>query len=290
MTYYELYKRAAGLLKDAGCPEPQSDAKELLYYVTGFDLSSYAARMNETVPSDVADRYLSLIERRSAREPVQYITGRAPFFGYTFRVTPDVLIPRFDTENLVEEALRYVRPSSRILDLCTGSGCIIHTILAEAREMYGEDYRIAGDASDISCEALKVAGDNGKRLRTDVNYILSDLFDNICETYDIITTNPPYIPSRVVKELDPEVRGHEPNLALDGKEDGLYFYRRISEEAGKYLKDGGHLILEIGYDQAADVMEMLRKAGFSDVQCRKDLAGCDRVITAIWQTEVRNPG
>ena len=284
MTYQELYRRACGILTEAGCLEAQADARQLLFYVADLDLSSYALRMNEKVPEDISRRYLETITRRSAREPIQDITGEAPFFGYTFQVTPAVLIPRFDTEILVEESLRYVKPDSQILDLCTGSGCILLTILAESKRMYGDACEVRGTASDISEDALSVAKSNSERLRTEANLILSDLFNNIRGTYDIITTNPPYIPTAVVAGLDPEVRDHEPNLALDGKEDGLFFYRKIANEAGAYLREGGRLIMEIGFDQGEAVMQLLDKAGYTDVKCRKDLSGLDRVVMAVWQT------
>ena len=284
MTYQELYRKACGILLEAGCREAQADARQLLFYVADLDLSSYALRMNEKVPEDISRRYLETIARRSAREPIQYITGEAPFFGYTFYVTPAVLIPRFDTEILVEEALRYVKPDSHVLDLCTGSGCILLTILAECRRKYGDACEVRGTASDISEDALSVAKCNDERLRTEANFILSDLFNNICGTYDIITTNPPYIPTEIVAGLEPEVRDHEPNLALDGKEDGLFFYRKIANEAGAYLREGGRLIMEIGFDQGEAVMQLLDKAGYTDVKCIKDLSGLDRVVMAVWQT------
>ena len=284
MTYQELYRRACGILTEAGCLEAQADARQLLFYVADLDLSSYALRMNEKVPEDISRRYLETITRRSAREPIQYITGEAPFFGYTFQVTPAVLIPRFDTEILVEESLRYVKPDSQILDLCTGSGCILLTILAESKRMYGDACEVRGTASDISEDALSVAKSNSERLGTEANLILSDLFNNIRGTYDIITTNPPYIPTAVVAGLDPEVRDHEPNLALDGKEDGLFFYRKIANEAGAYLREGGRLIMEIGFDQGEAVMQLLDEAGYTDVKCIKDLSGLDRVVTAAWET------
>ena len=284
MTYQEIYRKACGILLEAGCREAQTDARQLLFYVADLDLSSYALRMNEKVPEDISKRYLETVARRSAREPIQYITGEAPFFGYTFYVTPAVLIPRFDTEILVEEALRYVKHDSHILDLCTGSGCILLTILAECNRMYGDTCEIKGTASDVSEDALFVAKSNADRLRIEANFILSDLFNNICGTYDIITTNPPYIPTAVVAGLEPEVRDHEPNLALDGKEDGLFFYRKIANEAGAYLREGGRLIMEIGFDQGEAVMQLLDGAGYTDVRCIKDLSGLDRVVTAAWQT------
>ncbi len=281
MTYRELYMRACESLTAAGCPDSRTDARQLLYYAADLDLSSYAMKMNEKVPDDIHDRYLDIIERRSAREPIQYIMGEAPFFGYSFYVTPSVLIPRFDTEILVEEALRYVRPGSRVLDLCTGSGCILLTILSEAGRCFGAECNVRGDGSDVSDEALSVAKINAERLGVGANFILSDLFDNISGTYDIITTNPPYIRTGVIRELDPEVRDHEPELALDGKTDGLFFYRKIAEGAGMHLPGGGRLIMEIGYDQAEDVTRILSRSGFTDVCCIKDLAGCDRVISAV---------
>ena len=259
MTYQELYRKACGILLEAGCREAQADARQLLFYVADLDLSSYALRMNEKVPEDISRRYLETIARRSAREPIQYITGEAPFFGYTFYVTPAVLIPRFDTEILVEEALRYVKPDSHVLDLCTGSGCILLTILAECRRKYGDACEVRGTASDISEDALSVAKCNDERLRTEANFIF-------------------------VAGLEPEVRDHEPNFALDGKEDGLFFYRKIANEAGAYLREGGRLIMEIGFDQGEAVMQLLDKAGYTDVKCIKDLSGLDRVVMAVWQT------
>lgn len=280
MTYHELYSEACMDLMASGCPEPRSDARELLFFVTGFDLSSYASRMNEQVPDDIKEKFYRMLARRKAREPVQYITGTAPFFGYSFLVSPKVLIPRFDTENLVQEAISFLRPDSRILDLCTGSGCILLTLLAEAGEMWGAASSVFGCGSDVSEEALSVARANAARLQLDADFILSDLFDNITGTYDIITSNPPYIPTPDIRELDPEVQKYEPFSALDGKDDGLFFYRRIAEEAGIFLKDGGRLILEIGHDQADAVMKMLAGHHYEEIRCVKDLSGYDRVISA----------
>lgn len=285
MTYHELYSEACEDLMSAGCPEPRSDARELLFFVTGFDLSSYASRMNEQVPDDIKEKFYGMLARRRTREPVQYITGTAPFFGYSFLVSSKVLIPRFDTENLVQEAISYLRPDSKILDLCTGSGCILLTLLAEAGEMWGAASSVTGCGSDLSEEALSVARANAARFQLDAEFILSDLFDNITGTYDIITSNPPYIPTNDINELDPEVQNYEPFSALDGKDDGLFFYRRIAEGAGVFLKQGGHLILEIGHDQADAVMKMLAGHHYDEIRCVKDLSGCDRVITACRKKE-----
>lgn len=281
MTYLQMYREGADRLRRAGCPEPLPDARELLFYAAGLDLKTYAVKMNETVPEEAETRFLSCIQRRMKREPVQYITGTAHFFGYDFCVTPAVLIPRYDTEICVEEALRYVRPDSSVLDLCTGSGCILLTILAESKVRFGDDVRIRGAASDISKEALAVAESNAGRIGVEADFILSDLFNNICGFYDIIISNPPYIPSRDISGLDPEVSDYEPVGALDGKEDGLYFYRRIACEAGGHLVQGGRLIMEIGYDQAEQVALLLNEAGYTEIECLKDLAGRDRVVSCI---------
>ncbi|MDO4804535.1 MAG: peptide chain release factor N(5)-glutamine methyltransferase [Lachnospiraceae bacterium] len=277
-----MQMEGADILLRAGCPEPQPDARELLFFAAGLDLSSYAANMNETVPEDAADRFFSCIERRKMREPVQYITGRAYFFGYEFLVTPAVLIPRYDTEVSVEEALRCVKASSAVLDLCTGSGCIILSIIKEAQKKFGKEFSVHGYASDISKEALNVAKSNSKRFRIDVDFILSDLFDNIDGFYDIIISNPPYIPSADISGLDPEVADYEPHLALNGKQDGLFFYRKIVDAARRHLTCGGRLIMEIGYDQADSVTSLLCGAGYTDIRCLRDLAGRDRSVSAKW--------
>ena len=188
-----------------------------------------------------------------------------------------VLTPRQDTEVLVEEVLLEAgkmqagSSRSRILDMCTGSGCILLALLSVLKEAEGV-------GADLSEEALAVAAKNSRELGIPAVWKKSDLFADISGTYDIIVSNPPYIESHVVDSLMEEVRDHEPRMALDGTADGLYFYRRISGEAGEYLKPGGILAFEIGYNQGGPVRLMLQDAGYTEIRVVKDLAGLDRVV------------
>ena len=204
--------------------------------------------------------------------------------GYPFCVNEHVLIPRQDTEVLVEEAIQVMRPKMKVLDMCTGSGCIVLSILKMCREKYYMT-DLQGIGADVSEEALKVARENGRRLGVPVTWIQSDLFAKIPEEekYDVIVSNPPYIETAVIDTLQEEVRLHDPYIALDGKEDGLYFYRRIISEAGKYLKTQGKLMFEIGCDQAEAVEELMKNAGYEQITVKKDLAGLDRVVYGTLQ-------
>ena len=224
------------------------------------------------MPEPEREKYMALIERRASHIPLQQITGEQEFMGFSFMVNDSVLIPRQDTEILVEEACRRTRPGMRVLDLCTGSGCIIISL---AKLCPG----IRAEASDFSGEALQVARENGARLGVQIKWHKGDLFSEIQDRYDVIVSNPPYIPTAQIQTLSEEVRLHEPYQALDGKEDGLYFYREIAGRAKHYLKPEGWLLFEIGWDQAPEVKEILKKSGFSEIQVKKDLAGLDRVVS-----------
>ena len=192
--------------------------------------------------------------------------------GYMFRVNEHVLIPRQDTEILVEEVLRHVRAGMKILDLCTGSGCILLSLLKMVPGL-------TGLGTDISGQALQIAERNREDLglKTEAELRKSDLFEQVEGRFDCILSNPPYIPSKVIGSLMEEVREHEPGIALDGGEDGLYYYRKITEQSPAYLKPGGMLFLEIGYDQAGAVMGLMAR-DFTHVHVVKDLAGHDRVV------------
>ena len=271
MKFRELLTEGKNKLEAAGCPEAPADARALLFHVFHLTLGSYAARSEDEAPKEGEESYFAAINERMSRRPLGYIIGEAPFYGRDFYVNEDVLIPRFDTEVLVFEALSLMHEGDRVLDLCTGSGCIPVTLALEGPA----GCRI--DALDISKGALAVAEKNAARHRAAVNFILSDLFENISGRYAIITANPPYIPSGVIGTLMPEVRDHEPRIALDGTSDGLCFYVRIAAEAKDHLEEGGHLVMEIGYDQGEAVSRILREAGYHDVRIVKDLAGLDRV-------------
>jgi release factor glutamine methyltransferase len=217
------------------------------------------------------------LDKRLDHIPVQYITGRQMFMGLEFEVNEAVLIPRADTEILVEEIMRLGLDNMNILDLCTGSGCIIISLIRLSHECMGT-------GTDISEEALEVAGRNAKALGVDVRFLRGDLYEALADMpkdgsgYDIIVSNPPYIASAVVDTLMPEVRDHEPRLALDGDEDGLVFYRRIIADSDKYLNKGGWLFFEIGYDQGEAVRDLMEQKGYEDVEVVRDYSGNDRVV------------
>lgn len=284
LTLKQLYKVGTVKLAEEGIEEFSLDAWYLLEYVTGVSKAMYFAEPERAVSEENADRYIDCIRRRAAHIPLQHITGEQEFMGYPFYVNEHVLIPRQDTETLVEEAIQVMRPKMKILDMCTGSGCIVLSILKMCREKYYMT-ELQGIGADVSEEALKVARENGRRLGVPVTWIQSDLFAKIPEEekYDVIVSNPPYIETAVIDTLQEEVRLHDPYIALDGKEDGLYFYRRIISEAGKYLKPQGKLMFEIGCDQAEAVEELMKNAGYEQITVKKDLAGLDRVVYGTLQ-------
>ena len=271
MQYRELYRMGKDRLMEAKIPEAELDARLLLEEVCGTDRNDLLVHGDREIAPEQSERYLDFIHRRQKHEPLQQITGYQEFMGLRFKVTPDVLIPRQDTEILVEEVMRYVHDGMHILDMCTGSGCILLSLLK-----YSNDCE--GTGCDISEPALKVAEGNAKELSLNASFVQSNLFENISGKYEFIVSNPPYIPTGVIPTLMEEVRDHEPVSALDGREDGLYFYREIVEKAGEYLYPGGMLFFEIGYDQAEKVSSLMRKAGYQEVTVCKDLAGLDRVV------------
>ena len=284
LTLKQLYKVGTVKLAEEGIEEFSLDAWYLLEYVTGVSKAMYFAEPERAVSEENADRYIDCIRRRAAHIPLQHITGEQEFMGYPFCVNEHVLIPRQDTEILVEEAIQVMRPKMKVLDMCTGSGCIVLSILKMCREKYYMT-DLQGIGADVSEEALKVARENGRRLGVPVTWIQSDLFAKIPEEekYDAIVSNPPYIETAVIDTLQEEVRLHDPYIALDGKEDGLYFYRRIISEADKYLKPQGKLMFEIGCDQAEAVEELMKNAGYEQITVKKDLAGLDRVVYGTLQ-------
>ncbi|HEY6878885.1 MAG TPA: peptide chain release factor N(5)-glutamine methyltransferase [Polyangiales bacterium] len=215
----------------------------------------------------------ALVERRRAREPIAYILGEREFYGRPFEVNRDVLIPRPDTETLIDLAKEFLAsaPEGRVLDLCTGSGAIAITLALEAKR--------AAVATDVSEAALSVARRNAARHGVAVEFAQGDLFAALTpEKFACVTVNPPYIPSGDIAGLDADVRDHEPRLALAGGADGLDFYRRIARDVRAYLADGGALFMEIGIGQAADVCALF--AGFAEVSVARDLSGMERVVSA----------
>lgn len=276
MNYRECYEKGKGALAAAQIEEAGLDARLLLEHICGTNRNTLFVYGEREVTAEEEKQYFDVIARRGARVPLQQITGQQEFMGLTFRVNDKVLIPRQDTEILVEEVLKNTHDGMQILDMCTGSGCILVSLL------YYSNF-CEGLGVDISPQALEVAEENAKNLLADkegvsVRFVQSDLFEAVDGRFDIIVSNPPYIRSDVVETLMPEVRDYEPRIALDGKEDGLDFYRRILSDCTKVLKKGGMLFFEIGYDQAEAVKGMMEQSGFIGVMVMKDFGGLDRVV------------
>lgn len=277
MIYRECYDKARALLEDAGLEEAALDARLLLEHVCSTNRNDLLVHGDREVTAEQQEQFFDAIRRRQARIPLQHITGVQEFMGLEFMVNEHVLIPRQDTEILVEEVMKDEHDSSRILDMCTGSGCILISLLH-----YSNWCR--GVGVDISASALEVAEQNACKLLAQEKrptFIESDLFEKVEGTFDIIVSNPPYIRTAVIDTLMPEVKDHEPMQALDGSTDGLFFYRKIVEEAPTYLNKGGRLYFEIGYDQGAEVSALMESAGFTQVRVIKDYAGLDRVVSGV---------
>ena len=280
MTYRECYEQGCRTLQAAGIEEAALDARLLLEAVCGTDRNDLLVHGEQPVAPEAEEKYLNWIRQRAEHIPLQQLTGEQDFMGLTFNVNEHVLIPRQDTEILVEEVLKELHDGMRILDMCTGSGCILLSLLH-----YSNDCE--GLGVDLSAEALEVAGRNVLKVLTPekaehAHFLQSDLFEKVEGKFEIIVSNPPYIASAEVEKLMPEVRDHEPRMALDGTEDGLEFYRRIIAEAGQYLVSSGMLFFEIGYDQGQAVSELMRTEGYCEVQVVQDYAGLDRVVLGTY--------
>jgi release factor glutamine methyltransferase len=275
MTYAEAYEKGKNILTEAGIAEAGLEARLLLEHVCGTGRNDLLVHGDRLVEDVQCSSYEQLLTGRADRIPLQYLTGCQEFMGLNFAADRHVLIPRQDTEILVEEVLKNLHDGMEILDMCTGSGCILISLLR-----YSND--CAGLGVDISGGALRVAEKNAQNILSGfsgkVRFLESDLFENVEEMFDVIVSNPPYIPAGDMEGLMPEVRDYEPRIALDGGEDGLVFYRKILEGSRSHLKKGGMLFFEIGYDQGRAVSKMMRETGFLDVQVRKDYAGLDRVV------------
>lgn len=266
-------------LQKSSITDAAVDAMELLQFACGIDRNYYYMHMDEEMPKEKQVQYETLLEQRALHIPLQQITGKAYFMGLEFFVNEHVLIPRFDTEVLVEETIKCIQKRSctsandkmKVLDMCTGSGCIILSL----KDMFPN---IEATGVDLSENALLVAQKNSTLLDLPVTFLKSDLFSHITGKYDIIVSNPPYIPTEVIETLDLEVKEHEPMMALDGTKDGLHFYREISRLAMDHLEDGGYLCYEIGHDQGMAVSEILKNLGYREVNIVKDLSGHDRVV------------
>lgn len=273
----DLIAKASEKLKKAEVTEYVIDSRLLAEYV--FHIDYYKLLVHPDMETDVknAQIYNQLIEKRAAHIPLQHLTGNQEFMGINFKVNENVLIPRQDTEILVEEVIKYINSQERkvkVLDMCTGSGCIAISI-----DKLCDNAQVVG--ADISKKALEIAEINNKENSAGVDFIESDLFENIKECFDVIVSNPPYIESEKIEKLMPEVRDFEPHIALDGTKDGLEFYRNICNNLSRYLKEQGAVFFEIGYNQGRSVSKILNEQGFEKVKVIKDYSQNDRVVFAL---------
>lgn len=279
MTYFDLFDQ--GRIKLFTQKDGENDARLLLLWAFEIDMNellmNYTTKQvdNDEEGKIKTAKYSCAIERRASGVPLQHITHESNFYGLKLYVDENVLVPRFDTEVLVETVLNDeegMAAGRTALDLCTGSGCI-----AIALSKYGNFARV--DGSDISRAALEIADANAATNGVEINFYESNMFSELGGIfYDVIVSNPPYIKTKVIETLMPEVKDHDPRMALDGDEDGLKFYRIIAKEAPQHLNKGGRLYLEIGYDQAEDVTALLKENGFKEIKVIKDLSQLDRVI------------
>jgi len=268
----DVLKEATQILESAGVPEARREAGSLLSFVTGKDRTFLIAHAEDQV-NDV-DQFREVVERRAAGEPLQYITGTQDFFGREFRVTPDVLIPRPETELLVEAALEVNKAATSICDVGTGSGCIALTLLCELNHARAV-------ALDKSAAALEVAKFNAQELgiADRAEFVVSDCFDSLDRReFDLIVSNPPYVSAGVVEGLQREVRDHEPLIALSPGPDGLSIIRRLVQESPKFLKQNGHLIMEIGFDQGEAVQRLIDANVWELLEVRPDLQCIPRIV------------
>ena len=272
MNYTEAFLLGMQKLKEAEIGEAQLDARLLLEEVCGTDHNTLLCHGDREVSEAEEEQYRKALEQRAVHVPLQHLLGYQDFMGLRFQVNEHVLIPRQDTEILVEEAMRYLHDGMRILDLCTGSGCILLSLLH-----YSNDCE--GVGVDISQEALQAAAQNAELLGIKADFLKSDLYEKVTGKFDLLVSNPPYIERKVIPTLMEEVREYDPYIALDGGEDGLDFYRRIIGGAQDYLKRGGQILMEIGSGQAKAVSELLREAGFKEIDVCRDFAGLDRVVS-----------
>ena len=311
MTYKELYSFINESLRDAGIPETDSESGIILREIAGIDKTALMAHPDDVVSEDIIGHVKDVIDRRLLREPLQYILGKWNFMGLDFIVEPSTLIPRPDTETLVECAMQHLHDGMRILDLCTGTGCVLISLLHYSNECTGVGSDISPEAVDLAARNARhilenkiissgygvsdtgkiissgygvsdpgsmISGDNSPEC---FSFVCGDLYTPIDGVFDIIVSNPPYIPSEVIGGLEPEVRDFEPVDALDGGTDGLYLIRQIAKGVNDHLIKGGWLLCEIGYDQGASAAKIFEEAGLREVEVIRDLAGNDRVVCGM---------
>lgn len=307
MTLKEAYARGRNILEQKDIPDAELDAWYLLEHITGISRALYFSDGGKELDAVRAAGYFELIEKRGQRIPLQHLTGIQEFMGFPFRVNEHVLIPRQDTEVLVEEALSILQKKKGpicLLDMCTGSGCILLSILKllctgqddqsgksekalDGAEVFRKSVTaggtpVRGIGVDLSEKALETAAGNAEILKVNAEFLHSDLFENVEGRFSMIVSNPPYIRTAEIETLQEEVKKHDPVMALDGGEDGLFFYRKIIRDSRDHLMPGGDLLFEIGCDQAWEVSKLMREAGFQRISVKKDLTGLDRVVSGVY--------
>ncbi len=271
MNYKEAYEYGIRTLETAGIEDAKTDTLLLLEDLCHIKRNDIYVHGETLLTKEQEQCLQQAMEKRCRHIPVQHITGIQEFMGLEFNVNENVLIPRQDTEFLVETIMKELHDGSRILDMCTGSGCILLSLLHYSNDCIGV-------GADISPEALTVARGNATKLGIQAQWVESNLFEAIDGKFDIIVSNPPYIRTDVIETLMEEVKDFEPRIALDGSKDGLSFYRSIVKESKAFLMSGGMLYFEIGYDQAKEVSSIMEQAGFKDITVEQDYAGHDRVV------------
>lgn len=278
MTYRELFEFGCLQLKAAVISDYKTDARLLLEYVCGTSYNDLYINGEKEISAEKEDEYRDLLKKRMSHIPLQHLTGIQTFMGLDFKVNSDVLVPRGDTEVLVEEVLKDTHDGMNILDMCTGSGCILLSLINYSNDTHGV-------GADISPAALAVAKENAERLGLveRVSFVESDLFAGVEGKFDIVVSNPPYIRTEEIEMLMPEVKEHDPFIALDGHADGLFFYRRIVKECKPFMYRGSLLAFEIGNDQAEDVSKLLLEEGFADISVFKDYGNNDRVVKGFYR-------
>lgn len=278
-TIKEILDKGVELLRENHIQNPILDAQLILANLLKVDKLYIMTNIDQKISQDIEKNFINDILKRTKNMPLQYIVGLQEFMGLTFNVNSNVLIPRPDTEILVEEVIKKIKPEKNydILDIGTGSGCISISLAK-----FIENCQIF--SVDISSEALKIAKDNAKLndVEDKIVFLNGDIFEPFIsgEKFDIMVSNPPYIETDVIETLDANVRDYEPRLALDGGIDGMDYYRRIINQADKYLNSNGLIFFEIGFKQANSTINLLKENGFADINIAKDLAGLDRVISA----------
>lgn len=308
LSVKELIKIAERQLADAGVTDAQIDAKELYCFLMHYDKTALMMHWQDVLQDNQCEAYFALVEKRAKRHPLQHITGEQEFMGFPFKVNEHVLIPRQDTETMVEDAIEFLdkgtlrgsaygtgkplKGNADILDLCCGSGAIGISLA----KTFGKAKVVC---TDVSPQALETARENASyNACKNIKFAESDMLEAPFfngrlgkKKFDLIISNPPYIESEVIEGLEPEVKDHEPRMALDGGTDGLDFYRRIAKEASAYLKKDGVLMLEIGCEQKDAVKEILCQTGeYERIVGLTDLTGRDRIVAAIKKKEEKKRG